>query len=56
MRFANFTTVSGNPKGLVELDNRNTIAEAKLCLFLFFIPAQEIACRETEVLNTVSSG
>ena len=41
------TTGLGNPKRPVELGNPNTYAEAKLCLF--FIPAQEIVCRETEI-------
>ena len=48
------TTGLGNPKRSVEQGNPNFCAEAKLCLF--FTPAQEIVCRETEFLHTVSSG
>ena len=47
------TTLFKNPKRLVKLGNINTCAEVKLCLFM---PALEIVCRKTEVLNTVSSG
>ena len=54
-RFLFVTTLLGNTKGPVELDIPNTCAEVKLCLFLF-MPAQEIVCRKTEVLKTVSSG
>ena len=52
---ARVTTLLGNSKGPVKQANLNTCAKVKLCLFLF-MPALEIVCRETEVLNTVSSG
>ena len=47
------TTLLGNPKGPLELDNINTFAKAKLCLFLF-MPALEIVCREAEVLKQLA--
>ena len=37
-----------NPKGLVEQGNPNTCAETKLCLILFFIPAQGVVCYEPQ--------
>ena len=49
------TVVFGNSKGLVKLGYPNICAEVKLSLFLF-MPALEIVCHETEVLNSVSSG
>ena len=42
-------------KGIIKLGNPNTCAEVKLCLFLFTLTL-EIACHETKVLKTVSSG
>ena len=47
-------TLLRNSKGPAELGNSNTYAEVNLCLFLL-IPALEIVCRKTEVLNTISS-
>ena len=44
------TTLLGNLNRPVKLRNPNTSAEAKLCL-LFFIPTQEIVCREAKVLK-----
>ena len=41
-------TLFGNPKGPVELGNPNTCAETKLCLNLYFIPAQEVVCYEPD--------
>ena len=55
MSFLAVTTSLGNPKGPVKPGNPNTCAEIKLRLFLF-TSVLEIACRETEVLKTVSSG
>ena len=46
------TTLLGDLKRPFELGNPNTCAEVKLCCF--FMPAQKIVCRDTEVLNTVS--
>ena len=47
-------------KKTVELRNPNTCAEVKCTYFyllcVYLLPALKIVCRETEVLNTVSSG
>ena len=51
---ASVTTSLGNVKRPVKLTKPNTCAEVRLGLF--FIPAQEIVCRQTEALNIVSSG
>ena len=48
--FVTFTTLLVNPKGLIELGNPNSCAEAKLYLFSF-MPALEIVRRESEVLQ-----
>ena len=47
------TTLLGNLKGRIELSNTNTCAEVKLSLFLF-MPAIEMVCRVSKVLNTLS--
>ena len=49
------TLYSGFLKRPGELGNPNSSAKVKLRLNFFFIPAQEIVCRETEVVNTISS-